>query len=114
MKVKPPKGRDYLLLKLIGGATKSGVAPDLKKSYNKKECRMKNYKDYTDDLRLEPVQTETGVESAIETICDWAIEIWPEGCYLGDVARQHYSEVTEEELFNLQCAYEGFLAGLND
>lgn len=34
-KEKPYNGRDYLLLKIIGGATKAGVQPDRKKEANK-------------------------------------------------------------------------------
>jgi len=38
---KPFMGRDYLLLKIIGGATKSGVQPDRKKEANKTASRGK-------------------------------------------------------------------------
>ena len=38
---KPFMGRDYLLLKIIGGATKSGVEPDRKKEANKTASRGK-------------------------------------------------------------------------
>jgi len=38
-KKKPYNGRDYLLLKIIGGATKAGVEPDRKKEANKKASR---------------------------------------------------------------------------
>jgi hypothetical protein len=33
------KTRDYLMLQLIQGVTKSGIAPDRKKEQNRKECR---------------------------------------------------------------------------
>jgi hypothetical protein len=38
-KKKPFMGRDYLLLKIIGGATKAGVEPDRKKEANKTAAR---------------------------------------------------------------------------
>lgn len=41
-KKKPYMGRDYLVLKIIGGATKSGIQPDRKKEANKTASRGKN------------------------------------------------------------------------
>jgi hypothetical protein len=41
MTTKPYNGRDYLLLKIIGGATKAGVQPDRKKEANKTASRGK-------------------------------------------------------------------------
>lgn len=35
------KTRDYLLVKLINGATKAGVQKDQKKESSKKKCRKK-------------------------------------------------------------------------
>ena len=35
------KSRDWLLLKLIKGATKANIQKDKKKEKNKKECRKK-------------------------------------------------------------------------
>lgn len=39
MKVKVPKIRDYLMIKVINGITKAGIQPDRKKVKNKKACR---------------------------------------------------------------------------
>lgn len=43
MKIDPNtiKTRDYLLLKIIGGATKAGVYTDRKKEENKRKSRQK-------------------------------------------------------------------------
>lgn len=41
MSKKPYTGRDYLMLKIIGGATKAGVEPDRKKEANKTASRGK-------------------------------------------------------------------------
>lgn len=40
-KRKTPKTRDYLIVALIKGATKSGVHVDQKKKANKYNCRKK-------------------------------------------------------------------------
>lgn len=42
-KKKPRTGRDYLMVALINGATKSGVHKDRKKEKNKKACRGKDW-----------------------------------------------------------------------
>jgi hypothetical protein len=34
-------GRDYLMVRLIQGATKAGVAKDRKKEQNRRSCRRK-------------------------------------------------------------------------
>ena len=44
MSKKPFMGRDYLLLKIIGGATKAGVEPDRKKEANKNASRSHKMK----------------------------------------------------------------------
>lgn len=41
MSKKPYNGRDYLMLKIIGGATKAGIEPDRKKEANRTASRGK-------------------------------------------------------------------------
>lgn len=43
---------------------------------------------------------------------EWAQRYFKAGCYLGDLARSK-DELTGDELFHLEMAYEGFLVGSN-
>lgn len=47
-KKKRPNGRDYLLLKLIAGATKAGVHVDRRKKANRNACRKSKRRDKED------------------------------------------------------------------
>jgi Fe-S-cluster containining protein len=119
MKVKAPKGRDYLFLKLIKGATKSSIEPDRKKG-----CRMTKFSEENDQLYLQAVESskirdfenklclQIVGEPEVESVYDWANRVFQEDCYLGQVARTPYELLTEDELFILQCAYDGYLVGV--
>jgi uncharacterized protein (UPF0179 family) len=59
MKTKPPRLRDYAMVKLINGATKAGIETDRKKEANKNSCRNHNEDD------MEPVTVEEAELQAI-------------------------------------------------
>ena len=40
----------------------------------------------------------------------WAASIFKAGCLLGDLAREDEEELSEDEVYMLACAFEGWLA----
>ena len=44
----------------------------------------------------------------IRRLCDWARCWFEPGCYLGDICRQETWDFSDNEVFALEMAYEGF------
>ena len=43
-------------------------------------------------------------------LIDWTRAHFKPGCYLGDVSRDNPWEITDDEIFNMNCAREGYYA----
>ena len=105
--MKKYTGRDSLMVKLLTGSTKAGINTDRKKQANKQECRMAKQEKYT-----------TEEETEIESLCEWALGVFPEGHILAIVGDKHYSNVTCRDFQMLKVAYDawnfGFETGLEN
>jgi hypothetical protein len=103
MKTKPPKTRDWLLVKLINGATKSGVVVDKKKEESRNSCRRNQM---TTKYTIEE-QTE------IEALCEWVDDCHEDYSSLRAIGSKHYSDVTRREFQDLKLAYEYYMLGFD-